>query len=382
MKLFIEASALAHPRISGIGHNAIEIIRALQNLPEGSGFSEITLLVPFRGRKHIAKWGLENVSCRYFLPPMKLFRLLDKIGLMPRLDWFYGQGAYLFPNYLNLPVSSRSRSFTYVHDVGFVTFPDFVSPPNRRYLQANVPKWLGRSNKVITISEFSKREIIDNYGVNSDKISVVLCGVDHNLFHRRTLDETEKCLAKYSIDARDYILYVGNIEPRKNILGILNAYDSLSSENKLAHPLMLIGGAGWLNEEIDAKIAQLRAKGLKIIRPGVYIEDQDLPAVYSAANMLVHPAYYEGFGISPLQAMACETPVITSNSASLPEVVGRAALLVEPDNIPQLANDMERLLTDKSLRKELSRKGLARSRDFTWQRAAQTLAKVIQSTAK
>ncbi len=377
-KLFVEASAIAQPKISGIGHNAVEIVRALERLPDTHGISDIVLLVPYRGRKHIYKWGFKKVSIRYFMLPMKLFVILDRLRLMPYLDWFYGKGSYLFPNYLNLPVSAASRSYTYVHDIGFTTYPQFVSPRNRKYLRRNIPRWLKRTNRVITISEFSKQEIIKNYSAADDKVAVVPCGVDHMLYQKRSSTEVDKALQKYNIQAKDYILYVGNIEPRKNVAGLLEAYAGLGKDVHKAHPLLLIGGSGWLNESIDQLISDLGSKDVPIIRPDIYVEDEYLPAIYSGAAMLVHPAYYEGFGISPLQAMACEVPVIVANRASLPEVVGNSAITINPDDEQQLITAMNQILTDEKLRADMIAKGLLRSRNFTWQRAAKELMRVLQ----
>jgi glycosyltransferase involved in cell wall biosynthesis len=288
------------------------------------------------------------------------------------MDLWLGKGVYIFPNYKNWRLL-RSRSLTYIHDLGFIRYPEFVQPKNLAFLKANIRKWIARSTLILTGSDHSRQEIIDLLKVAPDKVVRIYHGVDRQHYHRRSAAEIERVKNKYGIKDK-YLLCIGSLEPRKNLQRLIAAYRNLPAKLAGEYALCLAGGGGWLNEPILADIAAAKDEGFKIVRPEQYVSDDDLPALISGATLLVYPALYEGFGLPPLQAMACGTPVVVSDNSSLPEVVGKAGVTVDAENPADITAKMIELLSSAELRRELSKKGLRQAAGFDWDVSARELA--------
>ena len=216
--------------------------------------------------------------------------------------------------------------------------------------------------------------IISNLSVEKSKTAIVSCGVDREKFYPRNVEEVKKFHLKYKLP-KNYILYLGNIEPRKNINTLLRAYVKLPRLLQDKHALVIVGGGGWLNETILDEIETLKKQGHNIIKPSKYIAEDCLPALHTGASLLVHPAYYEGFGISPLQAMSCGTPVIVANNSSMPEVAGEAGILFSADDIEDLSAKIESVLSDSRFTKGLSKRLIIQSKKFLWSKSAESLLK-------
>ena len=261
-----------------------------------------------------------------------------------------------------------------IYDLSFILFPERLHPLRRLYLRWGTRYSARKAQRVIAISASTKRDIVKLLGVAESKVDVVLCGVDEDfqlLENQRVLDDFRR---KRHLPEQ-MILFVGTIEPRKNLITLLRGYALLRKKVQL--PPLVIGGAkGWHHQEVFSVAEEL---GLRedIIFPG-YIPQDELPLWYNAADFFIYPSLYEGFGLPPLEAMACGTPVIISNTSSLPEVVGEAGILVDPDNAEQIAEAMQRVLADNALRAEMRRRGLNRAREFSWQKAAQETVKVYE----
>jgi len=238
-----------------------------------------------------------------------------------------------------------------------------------------VPLSIKKASNIVTISEFSKSEICGYYGVPAERISVVNPAIDHNIFFPRDKTNSEKVKNKYGIKT-NYILSVCTIEPRKNLTGTLDAYKKLPDEIKNKYSLVLVGGKGWLDEELNEKIEALSSK-YSVIKTG-YVPDEELPSLYSGASVFVFPSFYEGFGMPPLEAMACGVPVITSNNSSLPEVVGDAGIMIEAKDTVKLAKQIEKVLTDNKFAEGLRVKGLLRAKKFSWHKSARNLLEVMK----
>lgn len=380
VKLYIDARALATERISGIGHNLVETVRALERQKVKGEKLKIILLVPISKIRFVNQWGFKQVHVKRMPVPMRVINVLERHRLLPPMDIFIGRGTYIFPNYTNWPLLF-SQSLTYIHDISFVYYPQFVEPRNLKMLLYSVPRWINRTNKVIAISQNASREIVRYYKLPPKKVQVVTCGVDTKVFLPQDRDKIERLKKTYSLPSK-YVLYFGNIEPRKNLVSLVNAYKSLAQNLKDEYALVLVGGDGWLNEAIHKTITHAQKEGNNIVTPRKYILDADLPALYSGATALVHPSYYEGFGISPLQAMACGVPVITSNVSAMPEVVGGAGLYVNPSNQQDISDKMNLLLENAGLRNELVQKGFARAQQFNWDRSGEKLLAIIRDINK
>jgi glycosyltransferase involved in cell wall biosynthesis len=303
-------------------------------------------------------WRL-GVAARHFLG-------LNMDGLFSDVDIFHATEHLL-------PPLRRVRTVFTFHDAIYALFPQYHLPMNRLFLGLMMPRFLRRADAIIAVSECSKRDAVRLYGIDPACIRVVYEGVDARFQPVTDPTHLAQVRARYGLPER-YILYVGTIEPRKNLVALLEAWSKIRNSNfEVRNSLVIAGKKGWLYESFFARLRELGLEG-EVLLPG-YIADEDLPAVYSAASVFVFPSLYEGFGLPPLEAMACGTPVVCSNASSLPEVCDEAALLVAPTDTSALAQAMARVLSDDSLRATLRAHGLAQAAQFTWARTArETLA--------
>ena len=265
------------------------------------------------------------------------------------------------------PLHSSIPSVITVHDLAFLRWPHFLTESHAAYY-SQVDSAVRHARHIIVPSESTKNDVVGQLGASPKKISVIY---EAAAPHYCPLSQ-ERCRAamqrKYGIP-ENYIFFVSTIEPRKNIGGLLEAFHHLRKYYNIEDTgLVLAGKPGWLYEEVYWKVEQLDL-GQSTFFVG-RVPDEDLHQLFVGACCHVHPAFYEGFGLSPLEAMACGTPTIVSNTSSMPEVVGDAGLIVDPSNWEEIAVAMHRLLTEEELHQELSQKGLQRASVFSWSRAA------------
>lgn len=379
-KLYIDATPLGENRTTGIPHFLGELIKGLENNPAHGKNFQIVLLMPYDKVSKLKRWGYKKVEIFKIPMPMRLFNLLWKYNFLPPLDLFAGRGVYLFPNYKNLPLL-KSDSLTYIHDLGYVRYPEFVQPKNLVFLKKGIPRWLKRTDRILTGSNHAKKEITKLLNLPAEKVTVIYHGVEHENYNKKDEADIEKIKAKYSIQGK-YIICIGSFEPRKNIQTLVRAYMKLPEDIRSQYSLCLVGDGGWLNEKIFKEIEEARGRGGNIVQPSAYVLDEDLPFLISGATLLVHPAIYEGFGLSPLQAMACRIPVAVSDNSSLPEVVGKAGLLFDAKDADDMSDKIKAILSSSQLVHLLSIKGLAQSRKFSWEKTASDLLVCIQEMRK
>lgn len=372
--IFIDALPLAPAKMSGIGHLTLEMLRAMGS----SGRVRLVLVVPLGKAGLVRRHSIPNSEVKTILMPARVFSVLLQMKLLPPVDLFIGKGAYLFPNYRNWPLY-KSQSFTYIHDAAFLKFPETVKPKNLTYLKKNIRIWLKRADTILTLSESSKRDLVEVLSVQPDKVRIIPCGVDHSVFIHRPPEEVANTKKKYGLKADKYVLYIGNFEPRKNLDRLLEAYSVLPVEQRDSYVLVMVGGGGWLNEQTLLRIKSMQEAGLNILKIDTYVEDNDLPALISGASALVQPSIYEGFGIPPLQAMACGTPVAVANNSSLPEVVEDAGVYFDAYDVHDISDQLSKVLADNKLRSTLIEKGLHQSEKFSWTSSASKLIDCIES---
>jgi len=289
--------------------------------------------------------------------PLRL--LGDRIDLLHSL-------AFVQPVFLPCP------GVVTIYDLSFIHYPQRLHPWRRLYLRWGTTYSARRARRVVAISASTKRDIVGLLGVAEGKVDVIPCGVDDDFRPVSGAEQLKELRKRRRLPPR-MLLFVGTIEPRKNLTTLLKSYALLREWIQPPH-LVIAGAKGWRHEEVFSLTQQL---GLldDVLFPG-FIARDELPQWYNAADLFVYPSLYEGFGLPPLEAMACGTPVVTSNTSSLPEVVGDAGLLVEPTDPEEIAQAMQRLLTDSTLRDELTSKGLERAKAFTWQRTARETVEV------
>lgn len=290
---------------------------------------------------------------------------------------FFGRQADIthFFNYI-VPPKVAGKTVVTVHDMVIRAFPETVRWKTRFLLQTGLAKSIKRADRIVTDSNFSRDEILKYYPNCREKIRVVPCGVDRNRFYPMQ-DKAKIIQVKKKLKiVGDYFLYVGTIEPRKNLLRLIKGYRLFLKKYPKAPPLVLAGGKGWRNREIYNWIRKRKLE--KKICFTEYVESEDLCALFNGAISFFFPSLYEGFGMPPLEAMACGVPVLVSKEASLPEVVGACGVYVNAYQEQSIAEGIEKLYTDKVLRTELSKRGLERAKHFTWEQAAQKLYGVYQ----
>lgn len=267
----------------------------------------------------------------------------------------YWQGNFI-PN----PGIKASKKVCTIHDFSFEHDPHWHPEERVAYMKRHLHNSAQTCDLILTGSEYTKHEIIERLDVPSEKVRVIYHGVDHEMF--RVYEETP---LDFALPER-FLLFVGSIEPRKNLLLLLQAYSSLKKDFKEDFPLVLIGFKGWENKEV----MELIEKESSHIRYLGYLSDRELAFVYNRATIFVFPSLYEGFGLPPLEAMACGTPVIVSNTSSMPEVCGDAAYYVDPKTAANIADGIEKVASDSALQETLRKKGLARAAQFSWERSA------------
>jgi glycosyltransferase involved in cell wall biosynthesis len=282
------------------------------------------------------------------------------------------------PHYA-MPLAVRCRSLVTIHDCIHLMFPQYL--PNRAaYVYAKAAMWgaARRAHRILTVSEASKRDIIRLLDVPPEKIVVVYNAIDERF--RVTPSEAAIALVRerYQLDHR-FMLYVGNIKPHKNLVRVVEAFDRLRKRGFDDLMLLIIG------DEISKLPALRRAvhnhKLHKHVRFLGYLPDDTLAILYRLAAVFVFPSLYEGFGLPPLEAMACGTPVVTSNVSSLPEVTGDAAVLVDPYDVQSITDGIAKVLSDPALREDLRMKGIARARTFSWERSVARTREIYQEVA-
>jgi glycosyltransferase involved in cell wall biosynthesis len=375
VKVAIEGTPFFRVR-TGIDHYSVNLVRELVAVDPETRYT----VIGYRGDRAKARPmpPAHNLSYRFaeWLPKRYLDAFANRL-FVPPLDLLAGvrPDVMLFPNYIASPLVWTRRSIVVIYDLSFVYHPQYVDPANARFLRRVVKQAAANAGHVVTISEHSRREIMECYGLPESKVSVVYPGVDRTRFQPMPPATQAHVAAKFGID-RPYVLFTGTLEPRKNILGLLHAYTRLPRDLREGHALVIAGGKGWLDGEISAGLAELERSGARVIRTG-YVEDGDMPALFGGASVFVFPSFYEGFGIPPLEAMACGTPVIASRTSSLPEVVGTAAELIDPHDPASIDAALERMLRDPARRDELSAAGLERAALFDWRVEATKLREII-----
>jgi len=338
----VDAFPLVDDHFSGVGHYTLGIVRGLDELA-GEGKLTYSLIVPKHWADRLKKYDFEHTKSIVRNPvPNRVIRGFMKFKWNVPLDFILGRGYYYFPSFLAWP-TWVAKSTVVVHDVTYLAVPECVDKGNREYLEEVVPFSLKNARNIIAVSEFSKSEIVKYYGLNPDIISVAHPSIERRHFYRRSAEEIHKVKAKYDIFSDKYILSVGNVEPRKNYGRLVEAYTSLPKEITDKYPLVIVGAGGWNNEDVKAQIQKAKEEGYKIINPKQFVVDEDMPALFSGAQFFVFTPIYEGFGMSPLEAYACGTPVIASNVASVPEAAGEAAVYVDPYDVNDIKEKMEEM---------------------------------------
>ncbi len=350
--LYVNASIL-HETPSGLGVYAKNVIEHLARLdPALKVFSPVDLE------------GLSVTLITRFVKPS-----YRKLGAITRVAWTQGVLPFrtakedtVYHPFHYLSLCSWSRQVMTVHDFIPLYFPE-AAPHQYHYYRRVMPRLLKRADRVICDSENTKQDIIKFYGYEADRLTVVPLGYDRDLFNETS--RRDGVVARYGIK-RPYILMVGAGYPHKNLHRVIQAFSTLA--DRIDHDIVIIGGDSSYRVHLSELVHELRLE--KRVRFAGYVPDADLPSFYADAACFAYPTLYEGFGLPILEAMACGAPVVCSNTSSLPEVAGDAALMFDPEDEEEIAHCLERVLTDSALRDGLRARGRENTKRFSWEATA------------
>jgi glycosyltransferase involved in cell wall biosynthesis len=306
---------------------------------------------------------------------------LKRLGIQQR-SFNQGARAHRFDVYHEpgfLPFRFDGPTVITIHDLSPLRYPETHPPDRVRNIKEYLPKAVEQAARIIVDSAFVKREVIDLLAVDPNRIHPILLGASAE-FKPRGAEDTAASLHKYGLQHGGYMLAVGTLEPRKNLLQGIDAHAALPAEVRRRLPFVVAGAKGWLTEELDKRISAAEARGE--VRWLGYVPAEDLPLLYAGARLLVYPSIYEGFGLPVLEAMASAVPVVTSNRASLPEVAGDAAIMVDPNDRDALRDAIARLAQDDAYARERAALGIAQARRFSWEKCAQETIAVYREVLR
>ena len=397
IKLLVDVTCLTPP-LTGIGRYTLEILSQLALCPEQvalRGFSGLShyepealcsFLATVDGPTEQVSMGSAIVEQRTWPLAKKMIKRIPRARqlrahiLNKRIARASAQiegSIYWQPNCIL--GTSKGPSIVSVYDLSHVRFPHFHPPERRRWLQDNLASSLDRADHIMTVSHFSKAEIVDVYGIAEQRISVVYPGVADCFHDRLPAQGLAAVQKKYNLPPQ-YLLSLGTLEPRKNLKGLVQAYARLSPALRQRYPLVLAGAQGWNHGETDSVIAQLESRG-ELIKLG-FVPQALLPALYQNASAFAYVSLYEGFGMPVAEAMASGVPVLTSDCASMPEVAQGCTLLTEPNSIDAITQGLNQLLGDLSGAAARSEAGRRVSLDYNWRAAADSFIGVATALRK
>jgi len=300
---------------------------------------------------------------------------LSRFWTMGRLTWEMLSAKekpdLLFVPSHTLPLAKPDKAVVTILDIGFEHFPDFYHWADKSYHKLAIKIIKRKADKIITVSQYSKKDISNVYNLDMEKIKVVYNGYDKETYH--LIKDFEPKIKE------PYILFIGRLELKKNIPRLVKAFARLKQQNpQLKHKLVLIGSKGLTFNLVEKQIKKYQLDE-QIIFPG-WVKDEELPVWLNGADLFAFPSIFEGFGIPVLEAMACGCPVVCSDSTSLPEAAGRATLMFDPRNVEQMTEQMKKVLTDAYIKAELVKKGLERVKNFSWKKCADQTLEVLENT--
>ncbi len=376
VRVLFDASSLLSSQ-SGVGFFTEGLISSLAQ-HQGDDLELTGYYFNFLGRKRPSF----NLPSSVHLKPVRFFPGIFLPLLARRFGWqvpiellvWRKYDFHLFPNFVSLPTLRKTPSLLAVHDLGCYDHPEFVQEKNLVYLQKLLRPSIRRSSGLLTISAFTKQRLEHYFPNFAGRITIAHIPPPAHQPKRSSLPQT---ILSKGIKAKHYLLYVGTIEPRKNLVNLIKAYRALPDNLRSTYSLVLVGGKGWRDETILSAITEAQAAGLQVIQTG-YVTNAEKAALYSNATCFVLPSVYEGFGMPVLEAAAYNLPVAVSDIPVLHEVAGDSALYFDPKNPNSIAKALEKLLTSGDLRRDYARRSRQNLQRFDWQNVAHEVAKTIQ----
>lgn len=379
LEVVFSTDCIKYP-LTGIGRYAFELAKQLQQREDKLS---VTFLHGTRIRDSLAVASESSQSVQSLKRELQKSKTVSEVyrlvfpHLKSRALKKFKEYIYHSPNYY-LPPRVENCVATF-HDLSVFHWPQFHPAGRVHLMQKELRNTVKRASILITDSYYTKNELMEFFSLDEKKISVAPLACNHQ-FHSRTQEDVQAVLGKYHLKWRRFFLYTGTIEPRKNILTLLRAYDRLSLQEKNNFPLVISGYKGWENEELFRLFDKGEREGwLKYLG---FVPGNDLPMLFSAANSFLFPSIYEGFGLPVLEAMSSGTPVICSNATSLPEVVGDAALMHEPEDIELLTHYLKMIIDDEELKQKMIQAGLSQAQNYSWSFCADKTIEAYDQVSK
>lgn len=379
MKIGIDIRALMDPLHSGVPEFTLNLLEGLFRLDKKNEYvlfynsaRDISKIIP-----EFREANVQVVASRY---PNKLFNnIMQQFIKWPKLDQLTGVDLFFMPNIGFAALSSSVRKVITIHDLSFLRYGEFFSLKRRAWHRLiNLTKMLRGFDQIIAISEHTKQDLRELCHLPSRRIKVIYNGLAP-VYHAQIVSDLRKSQVqrKYKLPP-EFILYLGTLEPRKNVIGLIKAYELLYKKKGSRCPALVIaGGVGWKYQQIFRAAKESAAhERIKFIG---YVDEVDKPILYKLAQAFVYPSFYEGFGFPPLEAMAAGCPTIISSSASLSEVAQGGAILVDPYNAAEITQAMELILTDEKLRIDMISKGQKQAKNYSWERTARSYLKFFRA---
>lgn len=371
MKIVFNASCIQQP-LTGIGHFAYQNLQELQTLLK-ENIVAYDYHEPVASKNTTTSFKSTLKKIIMHLPMAYTLHRYIKNQKFKKFIQEHQCDVYLEPNFVLF--DSPIASIPVIYDLSFIRHPETHPKFRRKIFKKYLKNTINSAKNIITISEFSKSEIMNIFKVPSEKIHVAYCGASQE-FRPRNTDEVQTTLDKYQLKHRQFILGIGTFEPRKNLIRTCEAYAQLPETLRHAFPLVLCGASGWGDIQLSEQVKKLiENQEIKILN---YVSNQELYELTAAARCSCYASIYEGFGLPVLEAMQSATPVVTSNLSSMPEVAGDACILVNPYEISEIQHALEELLTKDKLCEELTEKGLQQAQKFSWKKTAQIILKACQ----
>lgn len=372
MQIGIDVRCLMHQNYSGVAEYTYNLLDNLFKIDKQNQYSLF-----YNSQKDInqnlPKFNYPNVKYQGFNYPNKLLNLSLKFLNYPKIDNLLDQiDIFFIPNLNFVSLTKKTKRIITIHDLSYERFPDFFSK-KRNYWHKfiNPQKLVKQCDKIIAVSQNTKNDLVEIYKTPTDKIKVIYSGVNTDLYKKiNSTDQKFKEIQKKYKLPKNFIFYLGTIEPRKNIEGIIESFNLVKKNDRFKNlNLIIAGDKGWKYERALKMVKNSPfSKQIKFIG---YLSRQDKPYLYNLAEIFVFPSFYEGFGLPVLEAQACGTPVIASLNSAFPEIVADSAWLVKPDNLTEISQSIQHILNNPEFKEKLIKKGLKNIKRFSWFKTAQ-----------
>jgi len=376
MILALDAHKLANQERTGTDTVLYYFVKNL-NQPAAQEFKKIILYT----RNTIDQNITANLPANVTIKKINFPFLWTSLGVSQEM-YFHPPDIFFSPAHL-LPLYLPAKSSLFIHDIGFLQFPENYTKKDYFYLKESIPRDIKRATVVFVPTEYTKKKIIDTYYADPNRIQVVNLGVDHQLFHGNySQSDIEQTFQNYDekITRYPYLFFVGRLDLRKNLLNIIRSFAIFKKLLNTNHILVLAGRPGTGYDQIIQEIETQKLQDNVLITS--YLPPEHLPVFYQEAELFLFPSFYEGFGIPILESQASRTPVITSNTSSMPEVAGDSALLVNPDSPDEIAQAIRKIIENRSLANQLVDKGLINSKQYSWEKFTEQTLTILTRLGK